>query len=271
MRSNQFEIHIGFPVHIGDEADVLICKLQALGSKGWTKSLVSDVYTNPSVIDPHNVPGTLGYLVSRDFAPAESAILLEETKQVLALMGTSPLENARVELEFAFGSYLPVFLEHKLVNLRKDCVAALGFEDAALLFPGASRIENAPKWEIHFVIEKRKNEESSPPGEMTVLEATEILAKHRVRTEQTIRYHSSKMLDQGETLPRLICTSYYFSEEETLRAAERLSEHLSLARDFSDRGFEITLILERIIACFQPLCQRTSEGQQTETVSPDYS
>src|SRR5688572_20248588 len=102
---NNFEIHIGFP---NDESLSTRKVLEYLKVEqiGWVYSDVFNVDSSPNMLDPHNVPGTLGCLVSKDFAfnaPEVTTRVLKDMQVILSMLSRMRIENARVELEFVFG------------------------------------------------------------------------------------------------------------------------------------------------------------------------
>src|SRR5437763_10772374 len=64
--TNFFELHVGFSTALGEPLVTDFATRMRQENADWTRSVVRSVHlTQPGCFDPHNVPGTLGWLVSR--------------------------------------------------------------------------------------------------------------------------------------------------------------------------------------------------------------
>jgi hypothetical protein len=265
--ANNYELHIGFPTHEQEAARRLLDVLQN-ERKGWGYSEVFNVHSDPDLEDPHNVPGTLGYLVSRDFpGKGEHADedVLAEAQWVLSKISSLNIKDARLEIEFVFG------VAKRSTGYGSDSTF-LSWESpvlpsSKLQFHHAERILETPNSEIHFVIERARNK-STPDtiaGCLTSGKASQMLKAHGVNIQQTIEYRSQAMRETGISDNKLICTSYYDSPSLAEHEAQRLLNESSLSEEFAEQGYKVKLVLERILGCFKPSLGQQPYGITSET------
>jgi hypothetical protein len=253
--TNCFELHLGFP---DDPASVaaaerLLAVLKAQ-KPDWTCSDVLMVSAK-GCIDPHNVPGTLKVLISREIplselteaGPSLERNVLRSAQETLNLMTTSAFTDARLEIEYPYGCFY--LLAHPDRVVRNAILGdPLGIEDGLLHFKDAAPVKS-PRWEIHFVVEKSVK----GPNVLTIEDVAAKIGSHEVKVEQTISYRSQTMKDRGVEGSKFISTAYYDTSEEVEQAARRLFYDTDLCESFAERGYSVKLILEHIIGCFQPL------------------
>jgi len=254
--TNFFELHVGFSTELGESlvAD-FVTRIQN-GEPDWSRSFVRSVHvTRPGCFDPHNVPGTLGWLVSRKIFQSavgwkktvEEAVLPASSRAVeeLSILGAT---DARLEIEFPFGCFATSVVDGKIfrsawtndpVFIPADCLS----------FSFGKRMSDTPEWEIHFLLEKLPD--SSQP-EMGIEEVAGFLSHYGVDVEQTIEYQSAAMVESGRSDYRLIATAYFPDALATLKEGERLFYDSSLCQDALQRGYIVRLILEHIVTCLQP-------------------
>jgi CRISPR/Cas system CMR-associated protein Cmr1 (group 7 of RAMP superfamily) len=114
-------------------------------------------------------------------------------------------------------------------------------------------MSDVPEWEIHFLFEKIPK--SSAP-DMSVEEVSSFIARYGVDIEQTIEYRSAAMIGAARSDYRLIATSYFPDSTKTLKEAEHLFYDTKLCDDAYESGYTVRLILEHIVSCLQPNCDR---------------
>lgn len=285
-KSNHFELHIGFPKD--DERAALtvletlqkerqgwvhseVYNVENIERQGWAHSEVSDVQSYTEVLDPHNVPGTLGYLVSLDFRSNSdqiSAEVLAEARYVLSELSRLEIKNARLEIENVFGFLTVTFADDGAVEPSARLFQAASLSDDILVFDGAERISETPNSEIHFIIEKFRGSHSQPTQVPSITNdlAVEILTKYGINIQQTIQYRSQAMRAAGRLDKKLIATAYYDSPQEAETAAyELLNEH-ALFREFKTLGYRLRLVVERILGCFKcaPIHQNENSLHEEE-------
>jgi len=256
---NNYEIHIGFPTDDNHSAIKVLEHLQSK-QRGWVYSEVFNVDSNPDLLDPHNVPGTLGCLLSKDYAANDLRAVdkvLADLQYVLTALSKMEVRNARVELEFVFG-----YSHHKkkgdyLLELYTWPTPILGSEQ--LVFIDGERIPETPNSEIHFVLEpfKPTSDDANAKDmglhtDLTTAEAAEIVGSFGVHVEQTIEYVSQAMRAANVKRRKFICTSYFESPEGAEESARKLIDNQLLLKRLADRGYVVKLVLERIFACFKP-------------------
>jgi hypothetical protein len=255
--TNCFELHLGFP---DDPASIAAAErlLTALRAQkpNWTCSDVL-VVSAKGCMDPHNVPGTLKLLISREIPLSElteggSSLerdVLTATQQVLNFMNTSEFTDARLEIEYPYGCF---DLRRHSGKLIRNAVLGdpLGIDDSLLTFRGAAAVPGTPKWEIHFVVEKF---DPRSPDVLTIQEVASQIEQYQVDVEQTISYRSQTMKDRGIEGAKFISTSYYRTPQEVENIARHLFRETDLCESFAQHGYSIKLILEHIIACFRPV------------------
>lgn len=259
---HHFELHIGFPVHEQAGARRLLDAFQQK-QDDWSYSEVYDVHSNPSIIDPHNVPGTLGCLISKDIQISKQQSAKEvitEAQQAISTLISVDAADARMEIEYVFG-YVQITADSQEQPDSAFCIEVPpSLPDEWLNLTNAERISETPNSEIHFVID-RPYDISFPaagiqPPVITIAEASQLIEQNAVKVEQTISYRSQSMrdadyLDRKEK--KLICTSYYGSPALAKADALRLIREGDLYTAFAERGYRIKLVLERILACFKPV------------------
>lgn len=238
--SGWLELHIGFVS--GDEAHALrIAETLRNTEAGWTLSEVSEVHDHLQGMDPHNVPGTLVFLLSRTYAVAEGDRLLSAAAKVLGLLLDVPA--ARLEVEFAYG------------EIAIDQPTEMSYPTAPILslpnWPHADRIHATPEYEIHFVASARR---SAP---LTVKELEDILSARGIQAAQTIRYRSERMKLGLERGRKLISTVYFKTSSDLIEAVKQIRQDRALLQALQEAAIELTLRPERIYGCYRP-SERTS-------------
>jgi hypothetical protein len=259
-----FELHIGFACQKGvqDKTGEFLARIQAQNSPDWNRSAVRSVHlTKPGCIDPHNVPGTLGWLVSRkiyqssgSWAHTVDRVILPACDQALEQLNELGLTDARLEIEFPFACREACMIDSRLVrsSWSED---PMSVEPSKLAFPYGAQLDDVPKWEIHFLVEQIPGSRASQP--LHVTEVASFLSRYGIEAEQTIEYQSQSMVTEGRTDFRLIATAYYESSANAIQEAERLFYTTSLCQDAAERGYNTRLILEHIVTCFRPKDTRT--------------
>lgn len=261
--TNFFELHVGFAHEgSGKAADDFLAQLIKMDSPDWSRSVVKSVHiTKPGCMDPHNVPGTLGWLVSRKiFLSAGSwkstvnRIVLPACEQALGLLSSRGVSNARLEIEFPFACFSASLIDGRLSRTAwaEDPVS---IEADHLGFAYGTPLPEVPKWEIHFVLDLVPGFEDAK--RLAVDQVAEflqpyVLGPHEIKVEQTIEYRSQSMEQEGRTGYRLIATAYYDDELQTQKEAERIFYNTDLCQDALRRGYTVRLIPEHIIACLRP-------------------
>ncbi len=253
--TNFFELHVGFPNDAeSSAAAVSFVKRISEQSKGWQQSDVRSVHlTRPGCLDPHNVPGVLGSLVSlkvfqEEFSWAETieSKVMPACSIALSTLSRVGASDARLEIEFPFGCF-STSLDGGSMLKSASSVDPVTIEDWRLRFAFGDRVKDAPEWEIHFVIDKARGTRETLTAQMV----PEILAGHGVEIEQTIEYQSQSMRDAGRSDYRLIGTSYYPTAKKAQGDAERLYNDGRLSKQLFDRGYSLKMICEHIVGCFQ--------------------
>jgi hypothetical protein len=267
-----FELHIGFPRQSAaeDRTGEFLARVQAHNSPSWSRSAVRSVHlTKPGCIDPHNVPGTLGWLVSRkiyqDAGSWEHTIdrtILPACDHALEQLNGLGLTDARLEIEFPFACREACLVDNRLVRSSWSDDPIL-IEPRKLAFLHGVQLDDVPKWEIHFLLEPIPGASVSQP--LHVSEVASFLSPYGIEAEQTIEYQSQSMLEEGRSDFRLIATAYYDSSASTTQEAERLFYASNLCQDAADRGYNTRLILEHIVTCFQPKDTRTALSAESLT------
>ena len=255
--TNCFELHLGFP----DDGASVAAAERLLGllrrqKPDWTCSDVL-VVSAKGCIDPHNVPGTLKVLISREIplselteaGPSLERNVLAAAQETLSLMTTAAFTDARLEIEYPYGCFYALSHPNRLIR-HAILGDPLGIDDEHLHFNDAAAVPNTPRWEIHFVVER-----SDPKALdlLTIDEVASLIESYEVDVEQTISYRSQTMKDRGIDGSKFISTTYYRTPEEVELAARRLFYQTDLCEAFATKGYSIKLILEHIIGCFQPL------------------
>lgn len=254
-----FELHIGFPrqEQAQDTVGEFLAKIRAQSSPDWSRSAVRSVHlTKPGCIDPHNVPGTLGWLVSRKIYQNSGSwehtierTILPACDHALEQLNRLGLTDARLEIEFPFACREACMVGDRLVrsSWSED---PMSIEPSKLAFPFGVQLDDVPQWEIHFLLEQIPGTHASRPFDVT--EVAAYLSRYGIEAEQTIEYQSQSMVAEGRDDFRLIATAYYDSSAHTVQEAERLFHATTLCQDAADRGYNTRLILEHIVTCFQP-------------------
>lgn len=252
-----FELHIGFPNQAQDRVGEFLARVRATNSPEWNRSAVRAVHlTKPGCIDPHNVPGTLGWLVSRKIYQIDGSwdrtvdrIILPACDHALEQLSRFGLKDARLEIEFPFACREAKTIDGRLVrsSWSED---PMSIELGKLLFPYGVQLDDVPTWEIHFLLEQMPGARVSQPFQ--IKEVAPFLSGYGVEAEQTIEYQSQSMVAEGRTDFRLIATAYYNTSMITTQEAERLFYESALCQDAADRGYDTRLILEHIVTCIQP-------------------
>lgn len=252
-----FELHVGFPEDDASQKGMKAFQEDMRRvSADWTHSEVAAVkVTRPGCIDPHNVPGTLSDLVSlqirSDGRPWDSIVddlVVPICEKALESLNRLGLEDVRLEIEYPFG-YCSGAPDRRGLGPLWLVDPPVSIADGKLRLKNGARLSDVPTWEIHFVVEKLVD------GDQRVLQIDDIpalLAKHGVHVEQTIQYRSESMRQRGEADHKFIATAYYETAELTEREAKRLLQGTALSDTFTERGYSVTLVLEHIVACFQP-------------------
>jgi hypothetical protein len=284
--SNYFELHIGFPVNDESAAMTVLETMQKKRPgwvhpevynvenkerQGWVHSEVSDVRSYTEELDPHNVPGILGYLVSLDFRSNSDQIaaeVLAETRYVLSELSRLDIKNARLEIENVFGFLTVTFAEDGSAEPSARVFQTASLPENKLVFKGAERIPETPNSEIHFIIEKFRGSHSQASQLPSITNdlAVEILTKYGIKVRQTIQYRSQAMRAAKRVDKKLIATSYYDSPQEAEKAAYELLDKHALFREFKTLGYRLRLVVERILGCFKPTPIHENEDSLLETL-----
>jgi hypothetical protein len=252
---NCFEVHLGFPDDPSHIAFVPII-LERLRSDHpqWTCSDVRNVFVKrPDFFDPHNVPGILRSLVSREIVVESGSdgdqTVLNAAQAALHLLSEAGLLGARLEIEYPFGYLSARLVKDRIVHteLRGDPIT---ISPSEIVFDNAVAIADAPRWEIHVIVEPLA---PSAAKEHTVYTVPDVIESHGVVIEQTIEYRSQHMKDSGQSGYKFISTSYYQNVEDLESEARRLFYKTTLCNDFFQRGYTIKLLLEHIVGCFKPI------------------
>lgn len=254
--SNKFELHIGFPNAAESEAMNFWGLLQREERrKGWSYSEVGNVFTNPNLKDPHNVPGTLRYLMSQNFSgrdDLQEGDVLSEAQWVLSNLAAMGIEDARLEIEFVYG-YLTRRQDSEHGEASLHFLEPPDWDKSKLELRDGSLIET-PNSEIHFIVEQ--NYTAGDPAQVTPTisgeEASQILRAYGVSVQQTIEYRSQKMVEAGSEDKKLICTAYYGNPSVAEREARRLFIKSNLCEALAAKGYSLKLVLERILGCYMP-------------------
>jgi len=252
-----FELHAGFPDDSRSASAAERFLQKRAGGRPWNRSEVTAVdIKSPGCVDPHNVPGTLGSLVSCSISSKgqstwESAVaqdVLPTCSAALESLSTLNAKDARLEIECPFG-WLTINEEHSAPTRERAIFEPLRIP-AALLQRLAGGMPDIPQWEIHFVAEPRSSDVSS---EFSIAALPAMIERHGVDIEQTIQYRSAAMLRSGDAAYKYISTSYYPTPADVVSEANRLFDRTPLSEELWAKGFKLTLILEHIIGCFQPI------------------
>lgn len=256
-----FELHVGFPTGDSSQAAIagFLAKLQDKNSPDWSRSVVHSVSAHLSqagCLDPHNVPGTLGWLVSRKifredrtWDTTKERAVRPACDQALEQLSRLGIDDARLEIEFPFACYAATVEAGKLCR-SSWAEDPISMKADHLSFPFGILLEDVPQWEIHFLLE-RIPDSTSP--EIPVEEVAEFLSPYGLDVEQTIEYRSAAMIESGRTDYRLIATAYFPDAATTVKEAERVFHKESLCQDAFARGYTVRLILEHIVACVRPI------------------
>ncbi len=269
-----FELHIGFPDDpLSEAAADAFLREGTPTLNDWSRSQVRAVHTKgPGCIDPHNVPGTLGSLISQPVfvrqgpwpATTIQNVLVPVCEEALALLRRLGVSDARLEIECPFG-WLSFRQEHGTTAQETIIRAPLTIPSEQLTFISGAALPNTPEWEIHFVVERNGNA-SSPALQLD--EVPKIVEAFGVDVEQTIEYRSQSMLRRGSQDYKFISTAYYSDAHHAESEAKRLFEGTSLCADFMNRGYSVSFIVEHIVGCFRPFDNApVNEGSQSEVTS----
>jgi hypothetical protein len=283
LYTNFFELHVGFPDDVADGEPALVDSfldvMQRTNSPDWSRSTVRSMYPSGATcaLDPHNVPGTLGWLVSRKIFQAERSWEVTQEKLVLpacdhALEQLARLgaRDARLEIEFPFACLAsssndgrlsrstwvvdPVSIEESRLRFPfgtvDERVDPVPIAERRLSFVCGTLLEHVPRWEIHFLLERIGGAQTG--GQLGVNEVGDFLSRYELNIEQTIEYRSAAMEASGRDDFRLIATAYFPTVEKTEGEAKRVFYKTSLCQDAMARGYNVRLILEHIISCVQP-------------------
>lgn len=255
-KNSYFELHAGFP---DDSVSALAAERfvqLSAGGRSWTRSAVTSVHMkNPGCIDPHNVPGTLGSLVSCTILGSEQASWEAVIEQVVLPTSAAALENlsrlgardARLEIECPFG-WLSTQEEVARPTRGRSIFEPVRIP-ASLLQRLTGAMPDVPQWEIHFVAEPRSG---YTPNALSIETLPTLIEQCDVDVEQTIQYRSQAMRQSAATTSRYISTSYYPTPADVVAEANRIFDTTALSEELWSRGYRLTLILEHIIGCFQP-------------------
>lgn len=258
-QKSYFELHAGFPddPDSANAANSFLHVAAAGGGQTWTRSEVTAVYMkSEGCLDPHNVPGTLGTLVScairnEGHAPWKATVeeaVLPTCASALKTLGRLGSSNARLEIECPFG-WMGVQESQEGFNRERSISEPIGISPRVLkALPGA--MPDVPQWEIHFVAEPRANLVSDG---LSIKSFPALIEQHGVDIEQTIQYRSHAMLDSGTAAYKFISTAYFATPADVVREATRVFDRSSLVEDVWSRGFGLSLILEHIVGCFKPI------------------
>jgi hypothetical protein len=258
--TNFFELHVGFSTALGDPVVTDFCERIRRDSADWARSEVRSAHvTQAGCFDPHNVPGTLGWLVSRKvfqnpggWSKTIDSVVLPAAAGALEALSDIGAEDARLEIEFPFGCFAATVPDNKIFRSAwTNDPVSISVEK--INFPCGKRMSDVPEWEIHFLFEKIPK--SSAP-DMSVEEVSSFIARYGVDIEQTIEYRSAAMIGAARSDYRLIATSYFPDSTKTLKEAEHLFYDTKLCDDAYESGYTVRLILEHIVSCLQPNCDR---------------
>ncbi len=255
--ASRFELHVGFPTSAEAAARDFLAVLRREGKKSWSCSDVLSVHSEIEAVDPHNVPGTLKYLISQSFPGREEVsadYVLSEAEKVLSTLGKMDIEDARLEVEYVFG-YRTRVEDYALSGSTLPFSAPPEWPATRLNFRGGERIVT-PNSEIHFVIEKKSDESRGAP--LSSNQAAQILSTYGVDVQQTIEYRSQAMTERGSEATKLICTSYQESPSQAEVEAERVFAQSGLFEELAKQDYALKLVSERILGCFKPVKELTA-------------
>jgi hypothetical protein len=254
--TNFFELHVGFSTALGDSVVTQFTTQMCQKDRDWTRSVVRSVHlTQPGCFDPHNVPGTLGWLVSRKIFQSTSGwkktiddAVLQAANRALCELSELGAADARLEIEFPFGCFAATVVDGTIFRSAwtNDPVS---IPTDKLVFHAGQPMNEVPQWEIHFLLERIPE---SAAAHMTPQEISAFVARHGVDVEQTIEYRSAAMVEAGRIDYRLIATAYFPDAPTTLKEGERLFYHSGLCQEAFEHGYTVRLILEHIVTCLQP-------------------
>jgi hypothetical protein len=257
--SRKFELHVGFPKTAEAAAESFMAQLAREGKQGWGCSEVHSVYSETAAVDPHNVPGTLKYLVSRGFSHIDEesdSQVMSDAQWAISTLASMDIDDARLEIEYVFGNLFRRKSDGGGASLRFSRPPEWSREKLHL--QDANFIET-PNSEIHFILEMDADDEAAePPTVISIEEAGQILRTYGVDVQQTIEYRSQSMVEANRSDKKLICTAYYDSPPTAERVARRLFVSTRLCEELSERGYTLRLILERILGCFKPIHKTVS-------------
>jgi hypothetical protein len=268
--ASRFELHVGFPTSAEAAAREFLAGLQRDRKTGWSCSDVLSVHSQIEAVDPHNVPGTLKYLISQSFSDREDVSaddVLLEAQEILSTLAKMDIQDARLEVEYVFG--YRTHPENYAVSGRSLPFSAPPEWSAGKLnFQDGERIVT-PNSEIHFVIEKKSHESLAEP--MSSDQASHILTTYGVDVQQTIEYRSQAMTRRGSDATKLICTSYHDSPSQAEDEAERIFGQKGLFEELATRDLALKLVLERILGCFKPVPDLAMSLSSTKESGVEYA
>lgn len=244
--TNCYELHIGFP---DDErslgaASSLLHEPQRT-SQGWTQSDVHRVHSKDvACLDPHNVPGTLRLLVSRDIpawdnmraaSPDLPGDVITAADEVLAKMEGEEFADTRLEIEYPLSSHSLRFQADGTFVRAVTAGDPLTIEPSCLQLAHGQLLADTPQWEIHFVAEQ-VNWSARGIERLDIEAVPAIVERYGVDVEQTIEYRSQSMVKRGQPGFKFISTAYFPGRNTTEREANRLFYKTRLCEEFGVLG-----------------------------------
>jgi len=267
---SRFELHVGFPTSAEAAARDFLAIVLNGGKRGWSCSDVLSIHSEMEAEDPHNVPGTLKYLISQSFSDREEVsadYVLSEAQNVLSTLAKMDIDDARLEVEYVFG-YRTRVEDYALSGSSLPFSEPPEWSSARLNFRDGERIVT-PNSEIHFVIQKKSDE--SRAACLSSDQASRILRTYGVDVQQTIEYRSQAMTERGSNATKLICTSYQESPSHAEFEAERVFAQSGLFEELTARDYTLKLVSERILGCFKPITEMAGHLSVSEASGTQYA
>jgi hypothetical protein len=228
-----FVLRVGFAVNEKASATQFLAGLQLKDSK-WQGAEIREAHTN--LPNPHNVPGTLGFMVLRRN--------LRNTVDVQN--GIDQAVETLLQLEFRT---VRVLVHHVYAVVRAGdpnrpdlCKAEHSF--SVPRFPGVTRIPELPRVGAHIVFFETPDVEEP----LTIREAESLVSAQRMMPDQIYRYIPSGLTEERGEQERVICTTYQISEDSVFQQTEETVRKLT--KTAKDLGYDLYGILEHIIDAY---------------------
>jgi hypothetical protein len=232
-----FVLHVGVPRYQTESAQLLWQK--ELHDDAWEASPVSDVYSDPHLVEPYTVPGTLGFLLWRRFEDGNRQVLSEGISRCLRLFRAYGISDARLTVGF-----VTAWLESEInpdgtISREESRASQIEEPDWSILDPQeGSKLFDVPPWAMHIRLD-------CPTGELlSSFEVIRQLAKFNIRVQQAIKCESH--VTEYEARSKLFCSVYYTKHEEAMQEAYRLFETTRALEEFAVTGHRTAVLLERI-------------------------